>query len=81
VQAINYRHRSGATDVGFAGTSLLPSADGRAKVRSKRGTLEVEADFGNLQSPLLRGEYLTYVLWAISPEGHAVNWEKYLWRQ
>ena len=74
VQAINYRHRSGATDVGFAGTSLLPSADGRAKVRSKRGTLEVEADFGNLQSPTaFGGEYLTYVLWAISPEGHAVN--------
>jgi outer membrane protein OmpA-like peptidoglycan-associated protein len=74
VQAINYRHRSGATDVDFAGTSLLPSAQGTAKVRSKRGTLEVEAEFGNLQSPTtFGGEYLTYVLWAISPEGHAVN--------
>jgi outer membrane protein OmpA-like peptidoglycan-associated protein len=74
VQAINYRHRSGATDVDFAGTTLLPSADGRAKVRSKRGTMEVEAEFGNLQSPATFGsEYLTYVLWAISPEGRAVN--------
>jgi hypothetical protein len=35
-------------------TSLLPSADGKAKVRSKRGTMEVEADFGNLQSPRLK---------------------------
>ena len=36
--------------------------------------MEVEADFGNLQSPTTFGtEYLTYVLWAISPDGHAVN--------
>jgi outer membrane protein OmpA-like peptidoglycan-associated protein len=74
VQAVNYQHRSGATNVDFAGTALLPSADGKAKVRSKRGTLEVEAEFGNLQSPTsFGGEYLTYVLWAISPEGRAVN--------
>jgi outer membrane protein OmpA-like peptidoglycan-associated protein len=74
VQAVNYQHRSGATDVDFAGTALLPSANGKAKVRSKRGTVEVEAEFGNLQSPTtFGGEYLTYVLWAISPEGRAVN--------
>jgi outer membrane protein OmpA-like peptidoglycan-associated protein len=74
VQAINYGHRDGASEVGFAGTSLLPSAEGTAKVRSKRGTLEVEAEFGGLQSPTtFGGEYLTYVLWAISPEGHAAN--------
>lgn len=74
VQAVNYRHRSGASEVGFAGTALLPSAEGTAKVRSKRGTLEVEAEFGSLQSPTtFGGEYLTYVLWAISPEGRAVN--------
>ena len=74
VQAVNYQHRSGATEVDFAGTALLPSADGKAKVRSKRGTMEVEAEFGNLQSPTTFGsEYLTYVLWAISPEGRAVN--------
>jgi len=74
VQAVNYRHRSGATDIDFAGTTLLPSADGKAKVRSKRGTMEVEAEFGNLQNPTTFGnEYLTYVLWAISPEGRAVN--------
>jgi outer membrane protein OmpA-like peptidoglycan-associated protein len=74
VQAVNYEHRSGASDVDFAGTALLPSADGKAKVRSKRGTMEVEAEFRNLQSPAAFGnEYLTYVLWAISPEGRAVN--------
>ena len=74
VEAIDYQHRSGASEVDLAGTALLPSADGKAKVRSKRGTMEVEANFGNLQSPTTFGaEYLTYVLWAISPDGHAVN--------
>jgi outer membrane protein OmpA-like peptidoglycan-associated protein len=74
VEAVDYQHRSGATDVDLAGTALLPSADGKAKVRSKRGTMEVEATFGNLQNPTTFGaEYLTYVLWAISPDGRAVN--------
>ena len=74
VEAIDYQHRGGASDVDLAGTALLPSADGKAKVRTKRGTMEVEAEFGNLQSPTTFGtEYLTYVLWAISPDGHAVN--------
>ena len=74
VEAVDYQHRGGASEVDLAGTALLPSADGKAKVRSKRGTMEVEANFGNLQSPTTFGaEYLTYVMWAISPEGHAVN--------
>jgi outer membrane protein OmpA-like peptidoglycan-associated protein len=74
VEAVNYEHRGAATQVDLAGTALMPSADGRAKVRSKRGTMEVEAEFGNLQSPsTFGGEYLTYVLWAISPDGRAVN--------
>jgi outer membrane protein OmpA-like peptidoglycan-associated protein len=74
VQAVNYQHSGGATEVNFVGTVLLPSADGKAKVRSKRGTMEVEAEFGNLQSPTtFGGEYLTYVLWAISPEGRSIN--------
>lgn len=74
VQAINYRHRSGATEVSLAGTSLLPLSNGDAKVRSKRGTLEVEVEFRNLRNPATFGsEYLTYVMWAISPEGRPVN--------
>jgi outer membrane protein OmpA-like peptidoglycan-associated protein len=74
VQAVNYQHRSGATKLDFAGTDLMPSANGEAKVNSKRGSIEIEAEFGNLQKPTTFGtEYLTYVLWAISPEGRAVN--------
>ena len=74
VQAINYEHRSGASKVDFAGTDLMPQANGEAKVNSKRGSIEIVAEFGNLQKPTIFGnEYLTYVLWAISPEGRAVN--------
>ncbi|HZW96859.1 MAG TPA: OmpA family protein [Candidatus Eremiobacteraceae bacterium] len=74
VQAINYEHRSGSSKLDFAGTTLMPMANGEAKVNSKRGSIEIEAEFGNLQRPTTFGnEYLTYVLWAISPEGRAVN--------
>ena len=74
VQAVNYEHRSGSSKVDFAGTDLMPSANGEAKVDSKRGSIEIDAEFGNLQRPTTFGnEYLTYILWAISPEGRAVN--------
>ncbi len=74
VQAVNYKHRSGATKLDFAGTDLMPSANGQAKVESKKGSIEIEVEFGNLQKPTTFGnEYLTYILWAISPEGRAVN--------
>jgi outer membrane protein OmpA-like peptidoglycan-associated protein len=74
VQAVNYKHRSGSTKLDFAGTDLMGSADGKAEVNSKRGSIEIEAEFGNLRKPTTFGnEYLTYVLWAISPEGRAMN--------
>src|SRR5690348_18265077 len=74
VQAINYKHRGGATKLDFAGTDLMPAANGQAKVESKKGYIEIEVEFGNLQKPTTFGnEYLTYILWAISPEGRAVN--------
>src|SRR5438552_8017346 len=74
VRAINYKHRGGATKLDFAGTDLMPAANGQAKVESKRGYIEIEVEFGNLQKPTtFGGEYLTYILWAISPEGRAIN--------
>jgi len=74
VQAVNYKHRAGASKVDFAGTDLMPSANGQAKVESKKGYTEIEVEFGNLQKPTSFGnEYLTYILWAITPEGRAVN--------
>ncbi len=74
VVAVNYQHRSGATKIDFAGTVLMPAARGEAKVESKKGYMEVEVEFEDLQRPAAFGnEYLTYVLWAISPEGRPVN--------
>jgi len=74
VQAVNYKHRGGATKVDFAGTDLMPAANGEAKVESKKGYIEIEVEFGNLEKPTTFGnEYLTYILWAISPEGRAIN--------
>jgi outer membrane protein OmpA-like peptidoglycan-associated protein len=74
VRAVNYEHRSGASKLDFAGTDLMPLANGEAKVNSKRGSIEIDAEFGGLQRPTSFGnEYLTYILWAISPEGRAVN--------
>lgn len=74
VEAVNYQHRSGATKIDFAGTNMMPSANGQAEIESKKGYLKIEAEFGSFDKPTTFGnEYLTYVLWAISPEGRAVN--------
>jgi outer membrane protein OmpA-like peptidoglycan-associated protein len=74
VPAINYHYRSGPTMIDFAGTVLLPHAKGEAVVEAKTGRTEVEAKFDHLTPPTKYGrEYLTYVLWAVTPEGHPVN--------
>ncbi len=73
-KAINYRRLSGPTRIGFRGTALLPLGRGEAKVESKRGAIKIEAQFEKLQPATRFGpEYLTYVLWAITPEGRATN--------
>ena len=72
--AINYRPRSGDTKVDFAGTALMPEAKGYAEVSGEKGYIEIDARFDELQPPTRFGpEYLTYVLWAITPEGRATN--------
>src|SRR6476659_4517103 len=72
--AVNYRHRSHSTKVDFKGTTLLPEAGGNAEVKSKQGAIHIEAEFNGLQPAGRFGpEYLTYVLWAISPEGRPAN--------
>src|SRR5437868_8258671 len=73
-KAINYNHRSGPTEIDFRGTALMPEARGEAKVESKQGVIRINADMRKLQPPSQFGpEYLTYVLWAITPEGRATN--------
>jgi outer membrane protein OmpA-like peptidoglycan-associated protein len=74
IKAINYQVQGGSTTVDFVGTELMPKAQGEAKVESKKGYIEVEVEFKNIGSPTQFGtEYLTYVLWAVSPEGRTVN--------
>ena len=73
-KAINYRHRGGSTKVDFKGTTLMPEIKGKAKVDSKEGRLQINADFENIGPASKFGaQYLTYVLWAITPEGRSVN--------
>src|SRR5215831_19114427 len=73
-KAINYRHHSGSTKIDFRGTPLLPESHGEARVESKQGYIEIDANFENLQGATRFGpEYLTYVMWAITPEGRATN--------
>ena len=72
--AINYFHRSGDTKIAFVGTPLLPKAKGEAKVEAHNGRTSIEAEFEDLSPANGFGEeYLTYVLWAITPEGRPVN--------
>lgn len=72
--AVNYEHRGGPTMIDFQGTVLLPKAKGSAVVESKRGRVVIDAKFEHLEPPTRFGrEYLTYVLWAISPEGRPSN--------
>jgi len=73
-QAVNYRNRGGSTTIDFKGTSLMPGVNGRAKVDSKNGRMVIDAELNHLQpAASLGGQYLTYVLWAITPDGRAVN--------
>jgi outer membrane protein OmpA-like peptidoglycan-associated protein len=74
LDAVNYLHRSGSTTIGFTGTPLLPNAKGEAKVTSERGGITIDARFEGLTPANGFGhEYLTYVLWAITPDGRPNN--------
>lgn len=73
-KAVNYQHRGGATKIDFRGTELMPGARAEAKVESKQGYIEIEVEFDDLKAAnKLGAEYLTYVLWAITPEGRTSN--------
>jgi outer membrane protein OmpA-like peptidoglycan-associated protein len=74
VSAVNYQYRNGPTEIGFRGTVLLPEGKGGAIVESKTGRTEIDAHFEHLAAAQKFGaEYLTYVLWAITPEGNVRN--------
>ena len=73
-KAVDYRHRGGSTRVDLKGTELMPQARGEARVESRTGRLEINAKLSGMQPANKFGlEYLTYVLWAVTPEGRANN--------
>src|ERR1700680_811267 len=73
-KAVNYRHRGGSTIVDFRGTDLMPAVGGHAKVDGQIALLAISAELTHMQpATSFGGQYLTYVLWAITPEGRSVN--------
>ncbi|HEX4546558.1 MAG TPA: OmpA family protein, partial [Candidatus Acidoferrum sp.] len=73
-KAVNYRRAGGSTKIDFQGTELMQVGVGEAKVQNKGNRIEIEARFDGLDDATKFGlEYLTYVLWAVSPQGRAVN--------
>jgi len=74
LEAVNFQSHSGPTRIDFKGTVLLPKAEGEARVEVKNGYTEINANFRHLDPPTKFGtEFLTYVLWAITPAGRGIN--------
>jgi outer membrane protein OmpA-like peptidoglycan-associated protein len=73
-KAVHYRLQGGSTKVDFRGTDLLQRASGEARVEGKKTNFEIEAKFEGLEDATKFGlEFLTYVAWAVSPQGRPVN--------
>jgi outer membrane protein OmpA-like peptidoglycan-associated protein len=73
-KAVNYRRAGGSVKISFQSTELMQGASGEAKVQSKNNRMEIEAQIAGLDDATKFGlEYLTYVFWAISPQGRAEN--------
>jgi outer membrane protein OmpA-like peptidoglycan-associated protein len=74
IAATDYTYRSEPTLIDFRATALLPKAKGEALVNPKQGRTEIDAAFQNLTAPQHFGpEYLTYILWALTPDGRPHN--------
>jgi hypothetical protein len=74
--AVGYEVGSGSTKVNLLGTELASDATGQAKVeiKSKADRARVEIDVKGLKpASALGAEFLTYVLWVVTPEGRTGN--------
>jgi hypothetical protein len=70
VRAVNYHHRKGVTKIDLRGTALMPDARGDAEVTPNDGATRINLHFDHLSNPVQYGpEFLTLVLWAVTPEG------------
>lgn len=74
IKSVTYRPNSGQSTIGFRGTALIPRAEGKARVQHKQGVTYIEGELSKLEpATTFGGPFLTYVLWAITPEGSASN--------
>ncbi len=72
-KAVTYR-RGGVAKVSLQGTNLMPGGTGEAQVENKGNRVEIEVRFEGMEPATKFGfEFLTYALWAVSPQGRAVN--------
>ena len=73
-KAINYHHRTGTTKIDFHGTTLMPALKGEADVKSEMGSTKIDSSLEKMTPASQFGpEYMTYVMWAVTPEGRANN--------
>jgi outer membrane protein OmpA-like peptidoglycan-associated protein len=75
-QAVGYEVDTGNTKVSLTATDLMPGASGEAKVqvKSKAGRANIDIDVKGLKpASSLGAEFLTYVLWVVTPEGRTGN--------
>ncbi len=74
LEAVNFQRHSGPTDIDMKGTVLMPKVEGKAIVDVKNGYTRIDLNLKHLAPPTQFGtEFLTYILWAITPDGKPVN--------
>ena len=74
VKAIGYKVGGGNTKVDLNGTDLMAQAMGEARVEAKPGATNIEISLKNMTEPSKLGaEFLTYVLWVVTPDGRTGN--------
>jgi outer membrane protein OmpA-like peptidoglycan-associated protein len=74
IQAVGYQVGGGGTTIDLRGTGLVSTAAGEAKVEAKKGITDIEVKTTGMGSPSKLGtEFLTYVVWVVSPDGRASN--------
>src|SRR6516162_6520312 len=74
IKAVGYVVGGGATKMVFVGTATAPQAKGEAKVDAKNAGTDIDLKVSGMPQPTTLGaEFLTYVLWTITPDGSTTN--------
>lgn len=74
IKAVGYEVGGGATKVVFVGTPAAPRASGEAKVAAKKSGTDIQVKVKGMPQPTTLGaEFLTYILWIVTPEGSTTN--------